>query len=84
MIKDMTDGSAIPVQERRMLYRALERKMEEKETPQALIEKFKACQGSHKKRPQPQQITSFGDSAVPPFTNVSTMVFKPFDPGLSC
>lgn len=66
MLQHMTDGSAIPAQERRMLYRALERKMEEKDTPQALIEKFKACQGSHKKRPQAQVITSFTDSAMPP------------------
>lgn len=64
MLQHMTDGSAIPAQERRMLYRALERKMEEKDTPQALIEKFKACQGSHKKRPQAQVITSFTDSAI--------------------
>ena len=51
LVENLQGPADLPVKERRMFYRALERKMEEPETSPALVAKFKAAAGNHAKKP---------------------------------
>ena len=51
LVKKLQSPSDLPVKERRMQYRALDRRMEEPGTDPGLLAKFHACAGNHSKKP---------------------------------
>ena len=50
LIRKMNDASELDVKERRMYYRALDRRMQDKDLPVGVLSKFHAAAGSHKKK----------------------------------